>query len=243
MQGSINFDGTLSGSIAGGGGGGSEVSITPILTSGVKIADYAIDETTGSLYAPESSELSAQSPLSIVSDVISIDLSAYDTASEIADTYPTKDYVNNQFISIGQDLTLNYQKKLTAGTGISIDPLTNTISSSASGGVDYSTTEQDTGVKWTDGRSIYQRTVVYTPNLNTNSYVTIDNTITTSYADHVMVKDMDWKYSDYIVAGQNTGGGGINITITSGGVSLENMAGVTAHDFYITLLYTKVSDL
>ena len=33
-------------------GGGSNVSITPSLTSGVKIADYEIDGQTGSLYAP-----------------------------------------------------------------------------------------------------------------------------------------------------------------------------------------------
>lgn len=53
MQGSINFDGTLSGSIAGGGGGGSEVTITPVLTSGTKIADYTIDGNSDSLYAPD----------------------------------------------------------------------------------------------------------------------------------------------------------------------------------------------
>lgn len=57
MQGSINFDGTLSGSIAGGGGGGgSEVTITPVLTEGTKIADYTVDSSSGSLYAPEAGD-------------------------------------------------------------------------------------------------------------------------------------------------------------------------------------------
>ena len=32
----------------------------------------------------------------------------------------------------------------------------------ASSGVDYSTSEQDTGLKWIDGKSIYQRSVVFT---------------------------------------------------------------------------------
>lgn len=36
----------------GGGGGGSSVTITPTLSSGTKIADYSIDEVSGSLYAP-----------------------------------------------------------------------------------------------------------------------------------------------------------------------------------------------
>lgn len=35
------------------GGGGSTVTITPELESGVKIADYTIGSTEGSLYAPE----------------------------------------------------------------------------------------------------------------------------------------------------------------------------------------------
>ena len=33
--------------------GGSTVTITPTLESGVKIADYVIDETSGSIYAPQ----------------------------------------------------------------------------------------------------------------------------------------------------------------------------------------------
>ena len=35
-----------------GGGGGSTVTITPSLASGIKVADYSIDSTSGSLYAP-----------------------------------------------------------------------------------------------------------------------------------------------------------------------------------------------
>lgn len=53
MQASIDFDGTLTGSIAGGGGGGSDVSITPTYQQGVKIADYSIDGNEGAIYTPE----------------------------------------------------------------------------------------------------------------------------------------------------------------------------------------------
>lgn len=37
---------------SGGGGGGSDVSINPILQSGTKIADFEINEVSGELYAP-----------------------------------------------------------------------------------------------------------------------------------------------------------------------------------------------
>ena len=54
MQASIDFDGTLTGSIAGGGGGGgSDVSITPTYNQGKKIADYSIDGNEGAIYTPE----------------------------------------------------------------------------------------------------------------------------------------------------------------------------------------------
>lgn len=43
---------TLGSAIGSGGGGGSTVSITPVLTEGTKIADYEIDGEGGSLYAP-----------------------------------------------------------------------------------------------------------------------------------------------------------------------------------------------
>ena len=61
-----------------------------------------------------------------------------------------------------QDIQENKQDKLVAGSGISIDPTTNTISATGGGGgggVNYSTTEQDTGLKWIDGKTVYQITV------------------------------------------------------------------------------------
>lgn len=71
MQGSINFDGTLSGSIAGGGGGGgSEVTITSVLTEGTKIAEYSIDGTAGELYAPEAGDTVEVTPTLNVGDKV-----------------------------------------------------------------------------------------------------------------------------------------------------------------------------
>ena len=52
-----------------------------------------------------------------------------------------------------QDIQENKQDKLVAGSGISIDPTTNTISATGGGGgggINYSTTEQDTGLIYND---------------------------------------------------------------------------------------------
>lgn len=43
---------TISGGGSSGGGGGSTVTITPTVSSGVKIADYTIDGVAGALYVP-----------------------------------------------------------------------------------------------------------------------------------------------------------------------------------------------
>lgn len=38
---------------------------------------------------------------------------------------------------------------------------------SGGGGIDYSETEQDTGLKWIDGKTIYQKTISYTASTST----------------------------------------------------------------------------
>ena len=50
-------DGVLTLNSTGGGGGGSTVAITPSLSSGVKVADYSIDGSTGSIFAPSNTDV------------------------------------------------------------------------------------------------------------------------------------------------------------------------------------------
>lgn len=58
MQGSINFDGSLVGNITGGGGGGGDtVVITPVVTSGTKIADVSVNGVEKDLYCPNPPEI------------------------------------------------------------------------------------------------------------------------------------------------------------------------------------------
>lgn len=191
MQGSIAFDGTLSGSIAGGGGGGSEVSITPTLTEGEKIADFEIDGTPGELYAP--------TPEALPSTIVTKAQRQYnDTSQTKIMTVTTLDTSNNQEASqdiyapspvqcwytpgLEQDYEIGkftyggvtqnvyipyFQRPLTAGANITIDA-DNVISASAGGVINYSTTEQDTGEIWTDGTShVYQKSFQATMTGNT----------------------------------------------------------------------------
>ena len=197
MQGTIAFDGTLSGSIAGGGGGGSEVTITPTLQSGTKIADYSIDETSGSLYAP--------TPGALPATIVTKALRKYnDTSQTKIMTVTTLDTSNNQEVSqdiyapspvqcsytpgleqdyvigqfsyggVTQDVYIPYfQRPLTAGSNITIDA-DNVISASGGSSWDYSTTEVNTGQKWIDGvHNIYNIVISYSSALALNTWVKV----------------------------------------------------------------------
>lgn len=181
MQGNIDFIGSLSGDISGGGGGGSDVTITPTLTSGTKIANYEIDGEGGSLYAPTPTSLTAQLPLSISNNVISIDLSDFITDTElntVLEDYTTYQYTESRYTPLAtfNSYTISaeshFQKTLTAGTNITIDPVTNTISASGGSSWDYSTTEVNTGQKWIDGKDIYCCVI---NNVNDNSLIDLSS--------------------------------------------------------------------
>lgn len=186
MNGSINFDGTLSGSIAGGGGGGgSEVTITPVLTEGTKIADYTIDSSSGSLYAPEAGDTVDVTPTLNAGDkVADIEVNgvnkalysqSYGYANDMHD-------VNSETIGgfqKGSDITPINVKAISyadqSGVGgetigvLSVGDTDYAVKQKRANMINYSTTEQDTGMKWIDGRSIYQKTFAKQITLTTDS--------------------------------------------------------------------------
>ena len=183
MQGTISFDGTLSGGITGGGGGGSEVTITPTISSGTKIADYEIDGDAGELYAPTPEALPGTIITKVqreyndttqtkIAKVTTLDTSNnQETSQDLYAPSPVQcwytpgleqDYQIGQFTygGVTQNVYIPYfQRPLTAGNNITIDA-DNVIS--ASGNIDYSTTEQDTGIKWLDNKPVYQRICQFT---------------------------------------------------------------------------------
>lgn len=212
MQGTISFDGTLSGGITGGGGGGSEITITPVLTEGTKIADYDIDGTPGELYAPD--------PEALPGTIVTKTLRKYnDTTQTKIATVTTLDTSNNQETSqdlyapspvqcwytpgleqdyqIGQftygGVTQNvyipyFQRPLTAGANISID-VDNVISAS---GVNYSANEQLIGT-WVDGKPLYQK--VYDIG---NTSIPPNGTDVTSYISNV--SDLKYLITSQVVS-------------------------------------------
>ena len=62
------------------------------------------------------------------------------------------------------------------------------LSNTSSGGVDYSTTEQDTGLKWTDGRTVYQKTI---------NFGSLPNTSTKKVSHGVTDIDVGWVFEGY----------------------------------------------
>lgn len=197
MNGSINFDGTLSGSIAGGGGGGggSEVTITPVITEGTKIADYTINSASGSLYAPEAGDTVEVIPTLNVGDkVADIEVNgvnkalysqSYGYANDMHDT-------NSETIGglqKGSNITPIMVKAVSYADQSGVDGETigvlsvgdtdYSIKQKKANAINYSTTEQNTGRKWIDGRDIYQRTVEI--NGNYQGLATIDTDVPSSY--------------------------------------------------------------
>ena len=189
MQGSINFDGTLSGSIAGGGGGGgSEVTITPVLTQGTKIADYTIDSSSGSLYAPEAGDTVEVTPTLNVGDKVAdievngVNKALYSQSYSYANDMHDSNYETIGGLQKGNDITpinvkaVSYKDQSgvdgeTIGV-LSVGDTDYVVKQKKSNQINYSTTEQNTGRKWIDGRDIYQITF-YAQIVSTQNFIVV----------------------------------------------------------------------
>jgi hypothetical protein len=109
------------------------------------------------------------------------------------------------------------------------------ISGIGGGGVDYSTTEQDTGLKWIDGKIVYQKTIVYTN-------ISVD--LTNLNIDEIV----DIKGVSYLTDGTvfllNTYGGAqynMNMDITNDNLTITT-SGWAFSKANVTIFYTKTTD-
>lgn len=229
MDASISFDGTLAGSIAGGGGGGgSEVTITPVLTQGTKIADFEIDSESGSLYAPEAGDSVEVTPALNSGDKVA-DISvngvnkalysqSYGYANDVHDT-------NSETIGglqKGMDITpikvksVSYSDQSGAGSEtigvLSVGDTDYNIKQKKANVINYSITEQDTGRKWIDGRTVYQ--IVITGTTDNRIYF-IPNTTDIDFVISTQgyLSDNSFNFnipyfdgSDYITIGNSSSG-------------------------------------
>lgn len=186
MQASIDFDGTLTGSIAGGGGGGSDVSITPTYNQGTKIADYSIDGNEGAIYTPEI-EISKYISSGVkICEIEGVEI--YCPSYGYIDTLGDSNVEQIGGFSQGANVMpvnvkrVSYTNDVSNGEKIGSlvvgDTLYN-VYQKPNTNINYSTTEQNTGRKWIDGRDIYQRTVEI--NGNYQGLATIDTDVPSSY--------------------------------------------------------------
>lgn len=101
------------------------------------------------------------------------------------------------------------------------------------GGVDYSTTEQDTGIKWIDGKSIYQKTyeVSGTYTLGNDAWTTIITDASIDTLIKVMSINSDGTVSD----------GRMRWHLDTGAVQAASIALLNLTDPTVTIYYTKVT--
>lgn len=146
MDASIDFSGVLRGSIAdgGGGGGGDTVIITPIVTSGTKIADVSINGVEKDLYCPNPTQVRVTQEQQSGTKIGSIEVNGVEV--DLYAPNPTQ-------VSVTQ-VQQSGTKIATIGVnGVNTD----IYAQESGGGFVYSLTEHIVG-KWLDGRDIYERT-------------------------------------------------------------------------------------
>ena len=155
MDASIDFSGVLRGSIAdgGGGGGGDTVVITPVVTSGTKIADVSVNGADKDLYCPNPTQVSVTQEQQSGTKIGSIKVNGVEV-----DLYaPNPTQVN----------VTQVQQSGTKIATIGVNGVDTDIYA-PDNYYEYSTNEHVVGV-WTDGSAIYERTI--TLPFNTNSLV------------------------------------------------------------------------
>jgi hypothetical protein len=118
--------------------------------------------------------------------------------------------------------------------------------------VSYSTSEVDTGIKWLDGKPIYQKTVVC-PLLSLTTYSTdfphgITTAETFTRIEGFLIRNTprntrtaNWSGIDP-ATGQPDSSGNVNYHASGNNITVRvaNLAGWTEYNAYITLQYTKV---
>ena len=182
MQASIDFDGTLTGSIAGGGGGGSDVSITPTYNQGTKIADYSIDGNEGAIYTPEIEITKYVSSGVKICEIEGVEI--YCPSYGYIDTLGDSNVEQIGGFSQGTNVTpvnvkrVSYTNDVSNGEKIgslTVGDTSYNVYQKPNVNINYSLTEQDTGLKWVDGKKIFQKTVYATSQiqLTTSTWSTI----------------------------------------------------------------------
>ena len=112
-------------------------------------------------------------------------------------------------------------------------------------GVDYTFTEQDTGIKWTDGKTIYQKTI-YSSTINSGENSDAHNITGLSSIiriDGIIIDLYQGTYNFYVPF-YSSSTSYMKVKATKTNVIVDQKGCVTSggsHSYYVTLWYTKTS--
>ena len=245
-------------------GGGSDVSFTQVQNTGTKIGTITIDDVSIDIYAPTPDIVSYASNISDIGKekigtikINNVDNDVYIREVTITTTWTSNldgYYLN---ISVGDSSYQNYVPNNVNGLSdvnisspsngqvLSYDSTSskwiNTTPSSGGGGINYSETEQDTGIKWIDGKTIYQKTI---------DFGALPNSTTKNVAHNISNIDQIVKIEGFA----NIGSGTKFTALSSSSTNASYQAALTADKTnviietasnrstwygYVTLYYTK----
>lgn len=116
--------------------------------------------------------------------------------------------------------------------------------SSGGGGISYSTTEQDTGLKWIDGKPIYQKTyhIMESTEEEEKDYNISNDNVDTMIECNALVRAGTWGGNNVFTA-PRIGDGTYFISASATNTTVT----ITAKSYkfteaYVTLKYTKTTD-
>ena len=163
---------------AGANGGGSDVEVTPSYNSGTKIAEIDVDGDTEEIYVPEMTGASSSSdgtaglpPAPEAGDEDKF----FKGDGTWAEVGGGADYVE---LTQAEYDALSPAEKMNGKMYFITDASGGGGGGGSSEGINYSTEEQDTGIKWIDGKTIYQKTFSFSDGdyqLQRNSWTAISS--------------------------------------------------------------------
>lgn len=143
--------------------------------------------------------------------------------------------------------TYQAQKNIVDVSQKYIGLLENAEGGSGAGGIDYSTEEQDTGLKWIDGRKIYQKTATLS-NISISANSATDVNISDYFSNISLIIEAECISDNAIIptiminSALSPYSIGLSFDISSNHITFTRGSGGAATlTAYLTLRYTKVS--
>lgn len=148
-------------------------------------------------------------------------------------------------LTYNQYLALSQAEKTNGTIYMVTDDPSDSSSGGGGGGVDYSTTEQDTGLKWVDGKPIYQKTyhIMESNEEEEKDYDISSDNVDTMIGCEAVVKSGVWGGNKmFTVPRIGDGSYFISASATNTAISIKAKS-YKYTEAYVTLRYTKVTSV